>query len=256
MTTDAPNSHYKAVCEKWWFPEGLSQNDSLKIWRYMDISKYLSLLHQQGLWLARADTFEDPYEGLYNDPTIDALRHITPQSPRSLDEAQRFSLKVEEDRLSTFVSCWHWSKNESAAMWKLRSNNDYCIAVVSDISSLIRLLPGHVAFTFVNYIDWESDVFVGPNHSQSPYFHKRNEFSHENEVRVIYMQPLHQQKGGPDASPNDKGIVLPMDLSRLVKKVVLAPQTPAWVTDMVKETTEKYGHNFPISVSRLLDSPR
>ena len=141
-------------------------------------------------------------------------------------------------------------------MWKLYSSNDYCIAVVSDILSLLPMLPEYVAFTFVKYIDWDRDLFEVPNHSQAPFFHKRKEFSHENEVRIIYMQPLHQQKGGPETPQEDKGILLPVDLSDLVKEVVLARQIPAWVTDMIKETTRKYGQNFPISVSRLLDSPR
>ena len=256
MASGTPKTANKTVCEKWWIPDEISPNDSLKIWRYMDLSKYLSLLHQRGLWLARADTFEDPYEGLINDPTIDALRHITPHSPRSFEETMNFALRVEEDRLSTFVNCWHWNKKESAAMWKLYSNNDYCIAVVSDISRLLPLLPDYVAFTFVNYIDWDHDCFAASNNSKAPYFHKRNEFSHENEVRIIYMEPLHQQKGGPETSEKEKGILLQVDLGSLVKEVVLAPQTPTWVTDTIKETTRMYGHKFSINVSSLLDSPR
>lgn len=222
----------------------------------MDLAKYLSFLHQKSLRLARADTFEDPYEGLFNDPTIEAITHITPHAPRPLDDAQNFTRRVEEDRLSTYVNCWHWNDKESAAMWKLYSNNDYCIAIVSDLRTLLPLLPKHVAFTFVNYIDWDKECFIEPHMSQAPYFHKRQEFAHANEVRIIYMQPLHEQRGGPKLGQQEKGFLLPVDISIIVKEVVLAPQTPDWMSAMIKETTQRYGYNFPITTSQLLTSPR
>ncbi|WNZ54067.1 DUF2971 domain-containing protein (plasmid) [Microbulbifer sp. MKSA007] len=141
-------------------------------------------------------------------------------------------------------------------MWKLYSNNDYCIAIVSDVFELLRQLPSYVAFTFVNYIVWDKDCFKAPNMSQSPFFHKRAEFAHEQEVRVIYMQPMHEQLGGPKLDQKDQGLLLPVEISDLIKEVVLAPNTPDWVAQMVVETTRKFGYAAPIRTSSLLSSPR
>ncbi len=37
--------------------------DSTQIWRYMDFAKFVAMLSQKGLYLARADRLEDPFEG-------------------------------------------------------------------------------------------------------------------------------------------------------------------------------------------------
>lgn len=222
----------------------------------MDLAKYISFLHTSSIRLARADTLKDPYEGLYNEPTIEAMRNITPGTPRPYDEARRFAIRVEEDKQSTFVNCWHWSDEESAAMWDLYSNNDYCISVVSDGPELMRQLPSHVAFTFVKYIDWDTECFEPAAMSQSPYFHKRKEYAHEKEVRVIYMQPLHEQLGGPKLDQKEMGLLLPVEIQSLIKEVVLAPKTPAWVADMVAALTREFNFELDIRTSTLLDPPR
>lgn len=36
-----------------------------KLRRYMDLSKFISLLDKEALWLARADTFRDQHEGRF-----------------------------------------------------------------------------------------------------------------------------------------------------------------------------------------------
>lgn len=41
--------------------------DALKLWRYMDLTKLISLLDKKAIWLARADTFADKQEGFFPD---------------------------------------------------------------------------------------------------------------------------------------------------------------------------------------------
>ena len=242
-------------CEKWWMPKDFNGHTSLKIWRYMDLAKYLSFLQTSSIRLSRADKFEDPYEGLYNGPTIQAMANMVP-TPGTYDHAHSFARQLEEDRQSTYINCWHWNDRESAAMWKLYSNNDYCVAISSDVGKLLDQLPRFVAFTFVNYVDWDHDRFQAGNMSQSPFFHKRKEFVHENEVRVVYMQPLHGQRGGPELEPNETGFLLPVTVSELISEVVLAPSTPKWVAEMVIEATRRFGCDIPVRTSTLLASPR
>lgn len=254
-----PNSEFKSSdteCEKWWVPENFDNQTSFKIWRYMDLAKYISFLHTSSIRLTRADKFEDPYEGLFNDCTIDVMRGLTKNFPQSLKKMREFACQLEDDKKQTFINCWHWNDKESAAMWKLYSSNDYCISIVSDGFELVRQLPVYVAFTFVRYIDWDRDCFEAPGMSQAPYFHKRKEFAHENEVRVIYMQPLHEQRGGPKLDRKEEGLLIPIKIRPLVKEVVLAPQTPGWVAEMVTETTRKFDYEVPIRTSSLLDTPR
>ena len=159
----------ETVCEKWWMPPDINVDTSLRIWRYMDLAKYLSFLKTKSIRLSRADTFEDPYEGLINNPTVQVMQNVVPGKQQPFELARNFADQLEEDRKSTFVNCWHWSESESAAMWKLYSNNDYCVAIVSNIPRLLRQLPEYVAFSCVRYIDWEAECFLRPELSQAPY---------------------------------------------------------------------------------------
>lgn len=48
-------------------PDGLDH----ELWRYMDFSKFVSMLQQKALWFTRLDQFPDPYEGLLTKPTAE-----------------------------------------------------------------------------------------------------------------------------------------------------------------------------------------
>ncbi len=40
----------------------IKPNNKAKLWRFMDLAKYISLIQSKSLFFARADTFEDPFE--------------------------------------------------------------------------------------------------------------------------------------------------------------------------------------------------
>ena len=39
------------------------ENETVKVWRYMDFTKLISLIDSQCLFFTRADKFDDPFEG-------------------------------------------------------------------------------------------------------------------------------------------------------------------------------------------------
>jgi len=43
-----------------------NMDEETVLWKYMDLSKFLSLLSQKSLWLARADTFKEQHEGKFH----------------------------------------------------------------------------------------------------------------------------------------------------------------------------------------------
>ena len=91
---------------------------NVKIWRYIDFTKFVSLLDTKALFFTRADMLGDPYEGstsyfnkanwpiIYKDKIlIESLHSATSHNAWK--------------RQWTFVNCWHMNEIESAAMWKL-----------------------------------------------------------------------------------------------------------------------------------------
>ena len=43
------------------FPQ--PEDDSVRIWRYLDLAKFIWLLEKQQLYLSRLDSLNDPFEG-------------------------------------------------------------------------------------------------------------------------------------------------------------------------------------------------
>ena len=41
------------------------RDERIKVWRYLDLPKLIDLLETQSLYFARADTLEDPLEGMW-----------------------------------------------------------------------------------------------------------------------------------------------------------------------------------------------
>ena len=132
--------------------------DDAVLWRYLDFTKFVSLLDKRALFLARADKLMDPFEGSF--PKGDVTRHIESfqETIKLLQENLPYSLEefghplldfVRESRKFTLISCWHESSHEYAAMWRLYTGEQDGIAIKTDFQSLAK------GFTC------ENDIFVG-----------------------------------------------------------------------------------------------
>ena len=117
------------------------EDENNTIWRYMDFTKFISLLDKKSLFLCRADKLEDPFEGslpldnveslrieIYKEKTINGKWGVakTEQYINDLAEGSKLLKKF------TYISSWYMSEHESAAMWKLytRTNgwyNENCV---------------------------------------------------------------------------------------------------------------------------------
>ena len=84
--------------------------DDAKLWRYMDLSKFIDLLDTSTLYLTRAALFEDRFEGSY--PKANA---VEPQG----DPSSRLAPLRRKLRDWYYVNCWHMNEYEPAAMWDL-----------------------------------------------------------------------------------------------------------------------------------------
>ena len=104
-----------------------------KIWRYMDISKLLSLLEEEKLYFNRANNFEDPSEGKYPPPNQEILKNWIDGGQDVNKKRWSYLLKSGNTviRSTVGINCWHINKHESMAMWKLYSMKDQGIAITS-----------------------------------------------------------------------------------------------------------------------------
>ena len=237
--------------------------DSTVVWRYLDFSKFVALLSSGTMWFARADQFEDQWEGHYPlaegpEPTAERLLAAghEPEIVR-LHGNLRHTM-----RYMTYLSCWNQSSVESAAMWKLYLPSGSGVAIRSTVGRMraaLKRIPETVHLASVRYIDFELESFH-PSSFLTPYAHKRRFFSYENELRgIVVHQPetmefaMSVKEGCPPDSP--AGVAVQVDPEELIDSVVLSPFAPGWLRRTIREVVERFGLNLQVTESALSRVP-
>jgi hypothetical protein len=245
-------------------------DSAIKIWRYMDLSKFVALLLNRALHFCRADALGDPFEGSITKVQyelrnyITANRHADPRLVewRSIpDDAlqQIFEAQARGNRFilaNLFVNCWHMNEHESAAMWRLYSQSQEAVCVQSRFNRLAKTLPAEVFAGEVKYIDYESDVFPRGN-AFNALMHKRLSFSHERELRAVVILPPESARA-PDPplfKRTVNGCTIDVDVQNLIEAVYVSPTAAAWFKEIVEQLIAAQGMKMPVRQSSLSATP-
>lgn len=234
-------------------------NPDIKVWRYLDFAKFVSLLDSKSLFFSRADLLGDDYEFTYPKSNHSAFDG-TPQS--SNNEFFLQTLKVL--RKSIFVNCWQINDHESTAMWNEYLKNDNGLAIQTTFRNLLEELKkcsykSRLDMGLVNYIDYEVDKIVGQNILEF-IFHKRVEFTHEKEMRAVIWKTTSDNLvidpfAMTEPESAESGLIISVSLNSLIEKIIIAPKAPIWFKNLVESVCEKYELNCPIIQSRLSAPP-
>jgi len=259
----------ETVVRYYWMKEPFeSPNPEDKLWRYMDIAKFISMLSTSSLYFAPASSFDDPFEGAkgtvdrentWNDYYLDFFRYAIKTAP-GISQADSSGEKLENtaqrllrelaqsginDRKNTCISCWHCNDFESEAMWKLYSANaSNAVAIQTTYQQLYQALgeDPYVDIGKVKYIDYKKN-FSGIGFSA--FWYKRKSFEHEREVRALIRN--YENSG--------KGILHPVNLNTLVQNIYVSPYAPEWFAEVVRNVVSKYDLNKPVLYSTMADQP-
>ncbi|WP_338452314.1 DUF2971 domain-containing protein [Niallia oryzisoli] len=238
------------------------ENENTKIWRYMDFTKFISLLETKSLFFARSDKFEDPYEGRLNQVTIDFFKlQFNKGIPSDQSDLafESFMKEVEESRKVATINCWHMNEVESDAMWKLYLKNNEGIAIQSTFKRLCEafsLTDSEINIGKVIYEDFNNYIFPLRGNLTANFLVKRKSFEHEKEIRAIHWRVSRQfgwRNLGEGKFPIvDYGENIPVDISTLIEKVYIAPNSPSWIKDLVKSMLTRYDlDSIPVKQSSL-----
>ncbi|MBN1917434.1 MAG: DUF2971 domain-containing protein [Verrucomicrobia bacterium] len=224
-----------------------------RIWRYMDFTKYVSMLEQRGLFFCRAHRLGDPFEGSW--PEAHRVWRSEFQSRFRVDFAVKMGNFSRWLRKWTMVNCWHINQRESAAMWGLYASSSKAVAVCSTYAKLRDVLDESCHVGVVRYIDFDKDAFPADDFFW-PFVHKRTSFEHEKEVRAVTHDLPHNADGlDLTAEPTDDGCWKAVGLSALITQVYVAPGCRPWFADLVKKVTERYSLDKPVEQSSLDSAP-
>lgn len=251
-------------------------NALVRVWRYMDLKKFVWMLDNKALYFPRVTTMNDPYEGHYtivmapseeSEKAFMKMMAARPNSHFSLEredhreqlraEYRSFlkGLKVIKDLY--YVSCWHMNEEESSAMWKLYTSHGDSVCVTSTYQRLSQELPEDCFWGCVNYIDYRTDMF------DVFYFlnfvvHKRRSFAHEREVRAVINNSMgnNLELKYPYPPINDgKGIAVPINLARVINEVYVSPDAKPAFLEEVQRLISTYRLDVPVKQSEVNAPP-
>jgi hypothetical protein len=234
------------------------EDENIKIWRYLDFTKLISLLDTRRLYFTRCDKFDDPFEGSWPKPNIEARKYIPEDLPEDgqkkyLEAINRMGEINKNWPRYMAVNCWHANEHESAAMWNLYLKSNEGIAIQSTYrrykKSIIddeKIFIGQVA-----YIDYNKDGIYGGN-ILGPFVHKRKSFEHEKEIRgLVSKWPTEGNTLDFAKDTIEHGLQIKVDIETLIERIHIAPNAPSWFKDLVDSVVKKYGYDFEIIQSQL-----
>ncbi len=236
----------------------LPQYPHVKIWRYMDFTKFVSMLENRGLYFARADHMGDIFEGSVPTMNRKNWRELYAHLPLSdkFKEAviENLSCTNRENLKWIFINCWHMNDCESAAMWVIYARTAEAICIQTTFEILQECLgPSQtirdVQLSKVTYLDYDTEVQPEGN-IFFPFLHKRRSFEHEKELRAI----IHISEEDRPSSPPD-GKWIPVKLERLIQRVYIAPTAPKWLAELIERVISRYGLKLKVEQSLLDKSP-
>ncbi len=231
-----------------WFPDF---DRSGTMWRYMEMSKFNSMISTSSLWLSRADRFDDTFEGSISDATRKIVKYgpdVTPEMIVHFNEIHRWWKQW------TYVTCWQYADHENALMWSAYAKSG--VAIRTSFAELAAQLPDCAVMSPVMYKDYSRDLVPDGTHMR--YFVKRHFFAPEREVRAVLIDAPPNAAGTEDLereNPN-AGVAIPVDLSRLIHAVVARPYAPPDEVAALDATVKAKGFVFPVIGSSLSGEPR
>ena len=210
------------------FPQ--PDDPSVKVWRYLDLPRFISLLSTGALAFARVDTLEDPFEGSIPPAVYEQWK----ERHADLVESARRGLRKQ-----AFVSCWHANNTESEAMWRLYCGSKDGIALQTTYERLDESLPDGVFLGQVTYLDYECDT-EPPDDTLALLMRKRHAFEHEREIRALVWPEAAPELAPRELDEDARVINVPWRAAEFVERIYVSPYAEEWYRDVVLSVIKSF----------------
>lgn len=251
------------------------------IWRYMDFTKFISLLECEALFFSCIACLNDPFEGTMSARAFDELKHISddqeleiPTRVNILDGRLQLQKFV---RNNVYVNSWSVSEYESAALWNLYLSSTNGIVIQSRTERLMSCwkeeeakseandILEYIAINIVKmeYSDYRKE-FVGWKSALDPIKTKRISFAHENELRAVIIdyEGVDNEKQSSEnlreigiEKMEVPGYYIPVNLEKLIDNIYVAPTSDNWFYQLVCSVVKRYGLDVIPKYSDLSNDP-
>jgi len=217
----------------------------------MDFSKYIDLLITSELHFARADMFQDPFECSFAVFQDERARKAF---LNNADIKEKYKELHNLCKLFVYLNCWHINDVQSAALWKLYSENKYETIVIQSTFEKLKseIVSSHSMICL-------SNVKYDPNHAGTPIpnnptvrsfageekiIYKRKSFEHEKELRAFIYNgedEINAAESGYKVEQlkiqRPEYIRIKVTLSNLIEKIYVSPLANDLFVELVKKVS-------------------
>jgi len=237
-----------------------------KVWRYLDLPKFISLLHSKSLFFSLPSSFNDPYEGRSAKKYVDELKE-------KYKDTSLYKISLLNLNISTFVNCWHYNNYESEAMWKVFSDSKNSISIQSNYHKLINCIPEKIEGSkiyagLIRYIDYYSEDQI-INEPLDLFCYKRKAYEHDHEIRLIFdkkqnfpnipISEINEAIKLGKITSNDlpkRNYSIEINLENLIENIYVSPNSDKWFDEIVRSIIKQYGFYFNLIRSEIDKSPK
>ncbi len=221
-----------------------------KIWRYMDFSKFVSLIDTKSLHFSVIEKLEDKFEGSITQADFERemsnLNSLVSFAPDFAD----VSVQVYDNhsdmrklfRRLIYVNCWCMNEHESQAMWKLYVRSRKGVAIQTTFKRLSESFSECRESVYIGEINYSPFTSKPNGHFIRPFLHKLPSFEYEHELRAVVSRiPMEHPEIPPFVNePVSIGEFIRVNLDTLMEQIVVSPESGGGFFDLVKSVTEKY----------------
>jgi hypothetical protein len=108
----------------------------------MDFTRFVSILSSHAIYFPRADKLGDPFEG--SVPQANLRVRESEWAGATPEAIERYVARAKNLLEWIFISCWHMSEHESAAMWTIHGRGPESVAIRTTYQRLVDVLPYQV----------------------------------------------------------------------------------------------------------------
>lgn len=248
------------IMQKLDHPSFIQPDDmDIKVWRYINLEKFMHLIIHRKLYFSRVDLLGDPHEG-----SIGFLNFMLRKEYSQKKGNENFPLIFSRENIkmikNTYVNCWYCDNYESEAMWQIYCKANNGLAIQSTYKKLLYLVDNDDLMYIgkLNYHDPYTESFDQANLFNA-IMHKRNSFEFEKEVRIVYADFDYKNSsivpGQPIYGPELISMSFPIELENIIENIYINPYGDNWFFDLVREILKKHNINIKLRKSQLCDTP-
>jgi hypothetical protein len=246
-------------------PPFFAPKNNYAVSKYLDLTKFVSMLQRKSLFFCRLDKLEDAHEGITAKANhsgrvayYQELNKIgffkKPLTQEDIDNFIKESEAFENTRKSLVcVNCWNVYDGESMALWKIYSDPSKGIMIQSTINQIkdaFQESEHKILISEVRYKDYKKEKIPDGN-LVYPVIHKRKAFSFENEIRMIHEVSSVNWVHDWENEEVKEGVFIPVNLSALITEIRISPFSPDWFRKMVEGLCVTHGLNISVLPSDL-----